>query len=267
VEVVDEDGGALKKRKFRSRAHANPLADPQFEYPVSPMCVDWSVLYPAHCGTGDDKEMQRPVDFADIGCGFGGLLVQLGDKFPNKISIGIEIREKVASYVDQRIKALRSENKEKSLFQNIGVVRTNAMKCIANFFGKATLEKLFFCFADPHFKAKNHRRRVLNRNSLSEFAYILKEGGLVYVVTDVKELQDWQVAHLDAHPLFERLDEAAAKADACWDLMFQSSEEASKVARNEGNKYGAIYRRISLEDSIAKTSSPEDSIAQTLTAI
>ena len=31
------------------------------------------------------------------------------------------------------------------------------------------------------------------RNSLSEFAYILKEGGLLYVVTDVKELQDWQV--------------------------------------------------------------------------
>jgi hypothetical protein len=38
VEVPDEEeGGALRKRKFRSRAHANPLADPQFEYPVSPM--------------------------------------------------------------------------------------------------------------------------------------------------------------------------------------------------------------------------------------
>jgi hypothetical protein len=35
-----------------------------------------------------------------------------GEKFPDKISIGIEIREKVASYVDQRIKALRAENKD-----------------------------------------------------------------------------------------------------------------------------------------------------------
>eukprot|EP00960_Hanusia_phi_P009048 260909-Hanusia_phi.AAC.3 len=34
VEVEDDTGG-VKKRKFRSRAHANPLADPQFEYPVS----------------------------------------------------------------------------------------------------------------------------------------------------------------------------------------------------------------------------------------
>ena len=78
-----------------------------------------------------------------------------GEKFPDKISIGIEIREKVASYVDQRIKALRAENKDKDdqdHFENIAVVRTNAMKCIANFFAKGALEKLFFCFADPHFK-------------------------------------------------------------------------------------------------------------------
>jgi hypothetical protein len=35
VEVADEENGVLRKRKFRSRAHANPLADPAFEYPVS----------------------------------------------------------------------------------------------------------------------------------------------------------------------------------------------------------------------------------------
>jgi len=50
-------------------------------------------------------------------------------------------------------------------------------------------------------QAKNHRRRCINRNSLSEFGYILKEGGLLYVVTDVKELQDWQLNLLDAHPV------------------------------------------------------------------
>ncbi|EKX49282.1 hypothetical protein GUITHDRAFT_151494 [Guillardia theta CCMP2712] len=247
VEVEDDTGG-VKKRKFRSRAHANPLADPQFEYPVSPDCVDWSVLYPELCG--EAKTMPRPVEYADIGCGFGGLLVKLGERFPDKISIGVEIREKVASYVDQRIKALRNENKGR--FQNISVVRTNAMKCIANFFVKGSLEKLFFCFADPHFKTKNHRRRIINRNSISEFAYVLKEGGFLYVVTDVKELHDWQVEHLNAHPLFEKLDDDAEKADPCWDLMFNSSEEANKVERNEGSKFGAIYRRISLAEAVAR---------------
>ena len=97
---VEEDGGVLRKRKFRSRAHANPLADPQFEYPVDPDSVDWSQVYPAYC-KADGGKMDRPIDFADIGCGFGGLLMELGKKFPDKVSIGIEIREKVSSYVDQ----------------------------------------------------------------------------------------------------------------------------------------------------------------------
>jgi len=34
VEEEADESGTLRKRKFRSRAHANPLADPQFEYPV-----------------------------------------------------------------------------------------------------------------------------------------------------------------------------------------------------------------------------------------
>jgi tRNA (guanine-N7-)-methyltransferase len=58
------------------------------------------MVYPAHCDK-DGGKMKRPIDFADIGCGFGGLLMELGKNFPDKISIGIEIREKVSSYVDQ----------------------------------------------------------------------------------------------------------------------------------------------------------------------
>jgi len=29
--------------------------------------------------------------------------------------------------------------------------------------------------------------------------------GLMYTITDVKELHDWMVEHITAHPLFERL--------------------------------------------------------------
>ena len=54
-----------------------------------------------------------------------------------------------------------AHSKRMMLAQNIAVVRTNAMKCIANFFSKASLSKLFFCFADPHFKvARFHSRGV-----------------------------------------------------------------------------------------------------------
>jgi tRNA (guanine-N7-)-methyltransferase len=43
-------------------------------------CVDWSLVFPKHCD--GDGRLQTPINFADIGCGFGGLLVKLGENFP-----------------------------------------------------------------------------------------------------------------------------------------------------------------------------------------
>ena len=43
-------------------------------------------------------------------------------------------------------------------------------------------------FADPHFKQRNHRRRIVNSTLLSEYAFYLAEGGLLYTITDVEDL-------------------------------------------------------------------------------
>ena len=40
--------------------------------------------------------------FADVGCGYGGLLVQLSPMFPDKLMLGLEIRVKVSDYVRDR---------------------------------------------------------------------------------------------------------------------------------------------------------------------
>jgi hypothetical protein len=100
-----------KKRFYRARAHSNPLSDSQFPVPVKPDEFNWSEHFPAffpatepedsgggdgskaaadgnahesrseedaensvathtvHCDAKDLK-----VRFADIGCGFGGLI-------------------------------------------------------------------------------------------------------------------------------------------------------------------------------------------------
>jgi len=39
---------------------------------------------------------------------------------------------------------------------------------VPNYFAKGSLKKLFFCFPDPHFKAKNHRRRIVTTPLLAE---------------------------------------------------------------------------------------------------
>jgi hypothetical protein len=46
---------------------------------------------------------------------------------------------------------------------------------------------------DPHFKASNHRRRIINTTLITEYAYLLAPGGMLYTITDVEELGNWMV--------------------------------------------------------------------------
>lgn len=206
-----------RKKYFRSRAHCNPLSNnDSVSYPVKPSVVDWSSL-------------GGPPDFLDVGCGFGGLAVALGALSPKR-TLALEIRPKVCEFVRQRIASLELEN--------VACMRYNAMH-LPHLIAKGTLEKIFFCFPDPHFKTKNHRRRIISEALLAEYAFFLKEGGLLYCVTDVQDLHEWHVAKLDAHCLFERVHLEDDFLRAALD-----TEEGRKVTRNHGHKYHAIYRRI-----------------------
>ena len=134
-------------------------------------------------------------------------------------------RAQVCEFVRLRIEELRKGAPPQA--QNAAVLRTNAMKYLPHFFVKGQLEKLFFCFPDPHFKAKNHRRRIVSevcrgwrgvcpsllvrhgmvtfarsglirptaftrrflnpshtQRLLTEYAFFLQEGGLLYAITD-----------------------------------------------------------------------------------
>lgn len=85
----------------------------------------------------------------------------------------------------------------------------------------------------------------MNRPTLlSEYAYILRPGGIVYTITDVEDLHKWMAKHLDEHPMFERLGEEEQENDVCVKIMRTDTEEGKKVARNKGNKWVACFRRI-----------------------
>eukprot|EP01130_Rhizamoeba_saxonica_P013208 TRINITY_DN5605_c0_g1_i1.p1 TRINITY_DN5605_c0_g1~~TRINITY_DN5605_c0_g1_i1.p1 ORF type:complete len:250 (-),score=61.71 TRINITY_DN5605_c0_g1_i1:20-769(-) len=242
------------KRKLRPyhriKAHRNPLADGDFEYPTSPDMVEWAKNFPNVFAEGsnsvDGDGNQRQVEIADIGCGYGGLLVALGETFPDTLSVGMEIRTKVVEIVRNRIDEGRAEGK----YNNIDVILTNAMKYLPNFFYKGQLKTIFFLFPDPHFKKSNHRRRIISQNLLAEYAYVLREGGRIYTVTDVPDLFEWMTRHLEKHPLFERIADADLVDDPVVPLILNRSEESNKV-RNEGRESDvqhAVYQKIKVEE-------------------
>ncbi|XP_038884381.1 tRNA (guanine-N(7)-)-methyltransferase isoform X1 [Benincasa hispida] len=241
--TISKSTGLPRKRFYRARAHSNPLSDSHFPVPISPSEVDYSLHYPQLFPSNDQRDRSKKIEFADIGCGFGGLLISLSALFPETLMIGMELRDKVTEYVKERILALRVANPGQ--YQNISVDRTNSMKYIPNYFEKAQLSKMFFLFPDPHFKEKNHRRRVISPHLLDEYAYALRVGGIIYTITDVEELGDWMKTCLENHPLFEALTLEELEADPAVKLLCSATEEGQKVARNEGQTFQAVYRRIS----------------------
>lgn len=225
--------------------------------------MDWTTYFPAFVSDVDPmteppaleptpanaidvlpKKLNKEVEVVDIGCGFGGLLVELAPVLPDTLLVGMEIRTSVAEYVQHRIAALRTQNAEMNLYQNIGCLRANTMKFLPNFFRKGQLTKAFICFPDPHFKHRKHKARIVSTGLNSEYAYVLRPGGIIYTITDVEDLHNWMVQHLEAHPSFERIAEEEQEADACVQIMKTATEESKKVERNKGQKFVALFRRL-----------------------
>ena len=84
-----------QKRFYRQRAHSNPLAHHCFDYPKTPGSMVWDTKYP------DRKD--REVTVLDIGCGYGGLLIQLSKHFPDELLLGLEIRVKVSEPLNDQL--------------------------------------------------------------------------------------------------------------------------------------------------------------------
>lgn len=250
--------------------------------PPSPEQMDWHFHFPNRIAI-DGSGAQ--VEFADVGCGFGGLLFHLAPLFPDKLMVGMEIRTSVTQYVHDKVQALRAasrvkqnavlekgasngnssavegEDEEteaeinsslvtqapqiKGNYDNISALRVNAMKFLPNFFKKGQLSKLFFLHPDPHFKNRKSKNRIISSTLLAEYAYILRPGGILYTITDVHDLHTWMVKHLEAFPLFKRLSDQDLEGDVCVEAVWNATEEGKKVIRNKGDKWFAAFRRIS----------------------
>ncbi|KAF8249315.1 subunit of a tRNA methyltransferase complex composed of Trm8p and Trm82p [Wilcoxina mikolae CBS 423.85] len=223
-----------KKRFYRQRAHANPFSDHNLSYPPNPASQDWTSHFP-------DVPAGAKIEIADVGCGFGGLLVALATKLPDTLMLGLEIRLQVTEYVQERISALRLQRQGE--FGNVSVLRTNAMKFLPNLFERGQLTKLFLCFPDPHFKARKHKARIVSPGLCAEYAYVVKPGGVVYTITDVEDLHNWMAHHFGENPLFDRMTEEELVDDVGVETMMNETEEGKKVGRNEGRKWVACFRR------------------------
>ncbi|MCJ1267516.1 tRNA (guanine-N(7)-)-methyltransferase (tRNA(m7G46)-methyltransferase) [Lobaria immixta] len=192
---------------------------------------------------------------------------------PHTLLAGLEIRNQVHDFTHSRILALRAQRSPSSTtnakYQNISSLRANTMKFLPNLFPRASLTRLFLCFPDPHFKARKHKARIVSPTLVAEYAYVMRPGGCVYIITDVRDLYDWIRACFDGtateqdvnddatqqqqqqrprevdvrSELWEEVPEEERERDVCMRAVREETEEGRKVQRNGGDKFAACWRR------------------------
>jgi len=149
-----------RKTNHRMHAHINPFNPLNFDHPINTRFVDWSVHYPLFYGIKDNNKNKIVVNtkknpmpgsyvtlcdkqgptpsILDIGCGYGGLMFQLTKGFPNQLILGLEIRDKVANFVGEKINSIR-HNSNQTKCANTAIIRSNAMKTMTNYFPKQSV--------------------------------------------------------------------------------------------------------------------------------
>jgi tRNA (guanine-N7-)-methyltransferase len=216
-------GPNVAKKNYRQRAHTNPFKDMNIDIPRNPQSIDWLRYF----------RVDRRPEFADIGCGYGRFLMGVAEQVPEICILGLEIRDKVHDYVKAVI--------EKKEIPNAGVMRTNALIFLPNIFGEDQLSKIFILFPDPHFKKRKQKGRVVCRQMLDVYVYILRSGGRLYISTDVKELYDGMVETVGTCEYFHELTEEEKENDELYEMTFRSTDEALRAGAKTGHTFATIF--------------------------
>ena len=122
---------------------------------------------------------QRPIHL-DIGCARGRFLLAMAQLEADRNYLGVEIRRPLVTAAEADRQALELTNLL-YLFCNANVSLENWLLALP----AGRLERVSIQFPDPWFKAKHHKRRVLQPELLRALAAALAPGRELFIQSDV----------------------------------------------------------------------------------
>ncbi|MCH2110295.1 MAG: tRNA (guanine-N7)-methyltransferase [Polyangiaceae bacterium] len=135
-----------------------------------------------------------PIEL-EIGPGRGWFTIERLEAEPQVRVIGLEIRRKWATIVDERVK-------ERGLGHRGRIFAEDARLTLPRF-PENSLGRVYVHFPDPWWKKRHEKRLVLTSSLLDTLTRLLIPGGELFVQTDVAERGDQYQAVLDDHAAFE----------------------------------------------------------------
>jgi tRNA (guanine-N7-)-methyltransferase len=147
-------------------------------------CLDTDALFGA----------SRSAIWLEIGFGGGEHLAQLAEQHPQIGFIGCEVFEngivKLLAQIEQR------------RLDNIRIFGDDARLMIAAL-SPASVDRVFILFPDPWPKRRQHKRRIVSRETLDGLAEIMTDDAELRVATDDADYLSWILERVTAHPAFE----------------------------------------------------------------
>jgi tRNA (guanine-N7-)-methyltransferase len=150
--------------------------------------LELSRIFPAAAAVG-----AAPLEL-EIGPGRGGFLVDRLAHDPRVHIVGLEIRLKWASLVDQKLHELG--------LQGRGRVFAEDIRHALPRFAAGSLARVFIHFPDPWWKKKHAKRRLASGGVVTELARLLRPGGELFVQTDVPDTAEAYRQAIEAESVF-----------------------------------------------------------------
>jgi tRNA (guanine-N7-)-methyltransferase len=131
----------------------------------------------------------------DVGFGRGRSLLERAAAHPEARVIGVELKAKWATKVEERRVATG--------LTNARALRADVRELLARSGPDGCLARVLVHFPDPWWKKRHGKRRVLGGEVLDHLARLLGPGGELFVQTDVAERAQEYAQLLREHPAFE----------------------------------------------------------------
>lgn len=207
---------------IRVREHVNPLGK---KYQEAIAVPNWQEIY---------SDFSLPLSL-DIGCGKGEYILKMAQLKPDWNWLGLEIREPL---VDRAI-AIQNTLKQNELeLKNLHYLFCNVNACLTQILPANSVSQVSIQFPDPWFKRRQHKRRTVQPQLVTDLAKILVPNAQVLLQSDIHAVAKEMLKYFESDCRFINLAGAGnfAESDCYPDHVSTDREDWTQ------QKGGDIYR-------------------------
>lgn len=152
-------------------------------------CADWQLHSAEELADFRDANKEKFPIYLEIGCGKGGFICQMAQRYPERQFIAVEL------VTDALITALERAKAEE--IGNLRFINLNANQLTA-WFGEGEVKELYLNFSDPWPKKGHAKRRLTYRTFLDIYKRLLGKDGRLCFKTDNRPLYDFSLEEFEA---------------------------------------------------------------------